>query len=651
MALGASVGPSGVRFAVHSGTAEQVWLCLFDEGDRETDRITLSRDEDGVWSGAADGLGAGARYGYRADGRYDPLQGYHFDPHKLLVDPYATRIDRVFRLVPELSAGREESVDTASFVPKAVVEGAWAPVAGAARERPGLIYELNVRPFTMRHPKVPERLRGTIKALGEPAVIEHLISIGVDVVELMPIAAWMDDQHLPALGLTNVWGYNPITYFAPDPRLLAEGPDEIAALVGRYAQAGIGVVLDVVYNHTGESDLLGPVVSMKGLDALTYYRHVERDGQLHLVNDAGTGNTLDCTNPVVQDLVIDSLRHWVTRYGIAGFRFDLATILGRDERGFSSRAAMLERVRTDPVLSQCLLIAEPWDPAPGGYQVGRFGEPFLEWNDKYRDDVRRFWKGESWTVGALATRLAGSADLFGHDGRRPSASVNFIAAHDGFTLADLVSHAYKHNAANGEGNRDGHDGSHSWNNGVEGETGDAAVIAARSRDVRALLATLFVSLGTPMLTAGDEMGRSQKGNNNAYAQDNETTWLDWARADEELVAFVARLTALRRTHPALRRDAFLTERDVVWLHPEGRQMTVGDWEAAEAGILGMLLRGADESLLVWFNRRHDAVAVDMASENVVDILLCSDPTANVKQQESGSLLVPPRSVLVLSLAE
>src|SRR5690606_30940722 len=612
--LGATVTENGVRFSVYSETADALWVCLFNEQDEETDRIALDKGEGAVWSAHVDGLATGAIYGLRADGRFDPAQGYYFDPNKLLVDPYARRIDRTFVRSPKLRLPREESVDTGPLVPKAIVQGeATASPLEHDTTRPHLIYELNVRPFTMRHPSVQGPLRGTVAGMTTGFVIDHLKHLGVDVVELMPVAGWIDDGHLPALGLTNVWGYNPITYFAPDPRIIPRGPQSLRHLIETYREAGIRVVLDVVYNHTGEGDSQGPVVSMKGLDARTYYRHIEQDGQLHLVNDAGTGNTLACDHPAVQNLVVDSLRYWVTEFGVAGFRFDLATVLGRSLEGFSPDAELLERIASDDSLMDRVQTAGPWDPGPGDYHVGSFGEPFPECNDQYRDNIRKFWKGEPDMIGALAGKLAGSADQFDHDGREPSASVNFLAAHDGFTLADLVAHEHKHNEANGEDNRDGHDANYSWNNGAEGPTDDPDILAARDRDVRAMLATLFVSHGTPMLTAGDEFGRTQQGNNNAYAQDNEITWLDWENADGELVNFVAELSRLRREHPALGTDKFLTGeerdglRDVTWLHPEGREMAVGDWMHPGSAVVGMFVHEGGEAMLVWFNRLGEAV--------------------------------------------
>jgi len=653
--LGATAGDEGVDFAVYSSSADSISVCLFDEADQQTDSFEMSKGAGDIWTAHVPGIGPGARYGYRADGRYDPAQGFYHDPNKLLVDPYARRIDRTFVRSPKLRLPREESVDTAPLVPKAIVPGdVREPVELNDTARPGLIYELNVRPYTMRHPSVQGPLRGTVAGLMTRQVIDHIKYLGVDVVELMPIAAWIDDGHLPALGLTNVWGYNPITYFAPDPRILPRGPQELRAMTDLYREEGIRVILDVVYNHTGEGDQDGPVLSFKGLDARAYYRHVEVDGVQRLINDSGTGNTLACDHPVVADLVIDSLKFWVSEYGVAGFRFDLAPVLGRGPEGFDPKAALLERMRTDPILKDCLLVAEPWDPGPGGYHVGRFGEPFLEWNDKYRDEVRKFWRGDDYMIGALAGKVAGSADQFNHDGRKPSASVNFLAAHDGFTLLDLVSYEGKHNGDNGEENRDGHDANYSWNNGVEGETEDEAINADRRRDVRALLATLFVSHGTPMLTAGDEFGRTQGGNNNAYAQDNETTWLDWEGADGELVDYVAALSALRRAHPALNADRFLTGeeregiKDVTWLHPDGREMTEEDWNDAGSATLGMLLFENGEAMLVWFNRAREAVGATMPDiDAALSVTLVSDGS-EVAPPQDGTITLPPRSVVVMN---
>lgn len=584
--LGAALEAGGVRFSVWSGAAERIWVSIFDNSDRETDRVELARGDEGMFSAEIAGLGSGVRYGLRADGPYDPQHGLWFDPDKLLVDPYALEIDRPYAYDPRLAARRGEGGNTAPLVPKALVRKLPRVDVAPPRFRPGgLIYELNVRGFTMRHPAVPEHLRGTIGALGHPAIIAHLVGLGVGAVELMPITAWMDERHLPPLGLRNAWGYNPVTFMALDPRLAPGGWTELRETVGALHEAGISVILDLVFNHTAESDALGPTLSLRGLDARAYYRH-DADGRL--VNDTGTGHTVACDHPVVQRLVLDSLRAFVHHAGVDGFRFDLAPILGRDANGFRADAPLLRAMVEDEILRDRILIAEPWDIGPGGYQLGNFQPPFLEWNDRFRDDVRRFWRGDAGMVGTLATRLAGSFDVFPSDATR---SVNFLAAHDGMTLRDLVSYERKHNLANGEDNRDGHDENLSWNHGVEGETDDEQVLAARRRDMKALLASLFVSRGTIMLTAGDEFGRTQGGNNNAYPQDNAITWLDWEGRDEELEAFVRALSGLRRRIAALRETTRLEEGDVRWLREDGAPMTVPDWENPARRSLTMVLGG------------------------------------------------------------
>lgn len=648
--LGATVTEAGINFAVYSETASAIWVSIFDEQDQETDRFEMDVHAENIHAVLIAGLGAGARYGLRADGPYDPDQGYFFDPQKLLVDPYAKRLDRVFVRSPRLRLDRAEAVDTAPLIPKAiVVSDAWKN-ALPRKKAPGLFYEMNVRGYTMRHPSVQGPLRGTIAALTTQRVIDHLKFIGVDTLQLMPTAAWIDEGHLPSLGLTNAWGYNPVTYSAIDPRLAPRGPHELRNMTDLYRKNGISVILDVVYNHTGEGDANGPMLSMMGLDAKTYYRFVEVGGKQRLVNDTGTGNTLRCDHPAVQRLVIDSLRYWVEEMGVSGFRFDLATVLGRDP-GFNPNAVMLQKIKADPVLSKAILVAEPWDPGPGGYALGQFGKEFREHNDTYRDDIREFWRGDDGRIGALAGKVAGSAEIFDFAGRKPSHGVNLLAVHDGFTLRDLVTYHDKHNGANGEHNRDGHNHNASWNCGVEGETADVAVNAARKRDVRALLATLFLSRGVPLLQQGDEMYRTQQGNNNAYAQDNEITWLDWEAADGDLVDFVAAVHKFRKDHAAITHDAFLSGqekngvRDVVWLHPEGREMTQDDWNQSAASVLGMRLRYKDDDVLVWFNRRIEPVVARLPEgEWTVGIL--SDASAEVAFSQ-GTATLTPRSVVAL----
>ncbi|HEY9009922.1 MAG TPA: glycogen debranching protein GlgX [Devosia sp.] len=648
--LGATITAAGVNFAVYSETASVIWVSLFDELDKEIARFELDGHDNNIHHGLVAGIGAGAKYGFRADGPYEPDQGYFFDPQKLLTDPYAKRLDRVYVRSPRLRLDRAEAVDTAPLIPKSIVIGANNKHVLPRRKHPGFFYELNVRGFTMRHPSVQGPLRGTIAALTTQRVIDHFKFLGVDTIQLMPTAAWIDEGHLPALGLTNAWGYNPVNYFALDPRLAPRGPQELRVMTDLYRKNGISVILDVVYNHTGESDANGPMLSMMGLDARTYYRFVEVDGKQHLVNDTGTGNTLRCDHPAVQRLVIESLRYWVEEMGVSGFRFDLATVLGR-EPGFNPDAQMLQMIKSDPVLSKAILVAEPWDPGPGGYQLGRFGKEFQEHNDTYRDEIRSFWKGDPAKVGALAGKVAGSAEIFNFAGRKPSASVNLLAVHDGFTLMDLVSYLEKHNEANGEGNRDGHNHNQSWNCGHEGPTDDPAINAARKRDVRALLATLFLSRGTPLIQQGDEMGRTQQGNNNAYAQDNEITWVDWENADGALVDFVSAAYRFRKAHPALTHDHFLTGhtrhgiRDVAWLHPDGREMSEGDWTDAAASVLGMHLTTPADEVLVWFNRRIDAVQARLP-EGDWQIGFDSDAESQPSIAD-GVLTLQPRSVVAL----
>jgi glycogen operon protein len=594
--FGAHIGPDGVRFSVWSAAASCVWVSIFDgQGERELERIALEPQDDGVHSTFVPGLTPGIRYGFRADGEYAPERGLWFDPDRLLMDPYALAIDRPYVYDPQLAARRGEGGDTASLMPKAIATS----LPEALESQPplfnpgGLIYEVPVRALTMLHPDVPEAQRGTIAALAHPAIIQHLQKLGVAAVELMPITAWIDERHLPPLGLSNAWGYNPVTFMALDPRLAPGGIAELRATVAALRAAGIGVILDLVFNHTGESDELGPTLSLRGLDARAYYRHGE-DGRL--VNDTGTGNTLACEHSIVREMVLDTLRHFVRHAGVDGFRFDLATILGRTPAGFDPDAPLLKAMREDPVLADRVMIAEPWDIGPGGYQLGGFQPPFLEWNDRYRDDIRRFWRGDRGMIGALATRLAGSSDVFSGDRTR---SVNFIAAHDGMTLADLVAYERKHNAANGEDNRDGHDENFSWNNGVEGETGDAQVSGRRAGDLCALLSTLFASRGTIMLTAGDEFGHTQSGNNNAYAQHNGISWLDWSKRDIGLENHVAALSRMRVAVSPFAATDFLTGKplpgravpDVEWLSEAGSPLEVHDWEDPDRRHLTMLLDG------------------------------------------------------------
>lgn len=653
--LGAHVTQNGVNFAVFSERATAIFVCLFNAADEEVARIALDGHEHDVWFGLID-MDPTLTYGLRAEGEYAPDHGNYFDPDKLLVDPYALRIDRPFQHDPALTLPRGAGGDTAKLVPKCVIEtGLPEPIMPMPPRPGGLTYEVSVKAFTARHPKVPEKLRGTVAGLATKPVRTHIAGLGVDVIELMPVAAWIDERHLPPLGLSNSWGYNPIGYFIPDPRLMPGGIADLRAMTDAYRAMDLPVILDVVYNHTGESDRHGAVLSMKGLDAPTYYRHTPTANGLALVNDAGTGNTLRCDHAAVQDIVIDSLKFWVERGGVSGFRFDLAPILGKDDTGFDPNAALLEKMRADPVLSKCLLVAEPWDASGHAYHLGGFGQPFAEWNDRYRDDVRAFWRGDHYKIGDFATRLSGSADIFGNGARGPRASVNMLAVHDGFTLADTVAYEHKHNEPNGEGNRDGHSHNLSWNNGVEGATNDVAILAARDRDVRAMLATLFVSLGTPLLQQGDEMGRTQRGMNNGYAQDNEITWLDWQSADAALVAYVSALKSFRDARPALTANKFLTGKpvdgvpDVTWLHRKGRAFSEADWHHPPAAVIGMHLSREGDEVLIWFNRKHKAKRAQLPplklGQRGWKVALTS--TGKVPRIIKSELKLPARSVVLM----
>jgi glycogen operon protein len=582
--LGVWPAGDGVNVAVWSGSATAIDLCLFDADGREA-RITLPARTGQVFHGHVAGVGVGALYGLRAHGPFDPASGARFDPSKLLVDPYAVALDRPFVLSPSQFSAEHAWADSAADTPKAVVT-APAPPAAPPLVVPWadtVIYEAHVKGLTRLHPDVPEAQRGTFAALAHPAVIKHLKDLGVTTLELLPAAAWIDERHLQTLGLTNYWGYNPVAFCAPDPRLAPGGWDEIRAATSALAQAGIETVLDVVLNHSGEGDHLGPTLSLRGLDNAGYYRLNPGD-RARYIDDSGTGNTLALDRPQGVALAMAAMRAWVRRGGISGFRFDLAPVLGRRDNGFDPGAPLLAAIEQDPELAGLKLIAEPWDIGLGGYQLGAFPGPWGEWNDQYRDRVRRFWRGDDLPLGRLADAWSGSQPLMSAH-RRPSRSVNFVTAHDGFTLADLVAYAGKHNDANGENNRDGTDNNASWNCGAEGASDDPAVSARRARDQRALLSSLLLARGTPMLSMGAELGQTQAGNNNAYCQDGPLTWQNWTAADPALIAFTGRLTAARRAHLALRADRFLTGEagecpypDVQWLKPDGAPMQPADWD-------------------------------------------------------------------------
>ncbi|MBT2793174.1 glycogen debranching protein GlgX [Paraburkholderia strydomiana] len=643
--LGATWNGNGVNFALFSAHATKVELCLFDEtGQHEIERIELPEYTDEVWHVFVPNLKPGAVYGYRVHGPYEPEKGHRFNPNKLLLDPYAKAHIGELKWAPEIfgyTLGSEEGDlsfderDSAPFVPKCKVVDAtfsWShPERNPLPWDRVIFYETHVRGFTKRHPQVPEELRGTFAGLGQKPVIDYIKSLRVTSVELMPVQTFVNDSYLLEKGLTNYWGYNTIGFFAADPRFFASSTDSVSefkGMVDSFHNANLEVILDVVYNHTAEGNERGPTLSFKGIDNASYYRLMP-DEPRYYINDTGTGNTLNLSHPRVLQMVTDSLRYWVTEMKVDGFRFDLATILGREPHGFDEGGGFLDSCRQDPVLSSVRLVAEPWDCGPGGYQVGGFPPGWAEWNDRFRDTVRAYWKGDEGMVADLAARLTGSGDKFNHRGRRPWASVNFIAAHDGFTLNDLVSYNDKHNEANGEDNKDGHSDNKSWNMGVEGPTDDIDIRQQRERQKRNLLSTLLLSQGTPMILAGDEFGRTQKGNNNAYCQDNEISWVDWEGIDEEgraLTEFVRNLTTLRHRLPVLRRSRFLTGEynealdvtDARWLSPDGTDLTPEQWADPLMRCFGLVIDGraqasgirrpaSDATLLLVLNAHHDVV--------------------------------------------
>jgi glycogen operon protein len=611
--MGASLDKDGANFVIFSAHADRVELCLFDQdGSNETANIDLERSDD-LWHGHIDGLGAGQLYGYRVHGPYDPANGHRFNHNKLLIDPYAKALDRSFTLAPTHFGYRRDDPaadlsfdvsDSAPDTPKAILV-ADEPEGGQKLRTPwrdSVIYELHVRGMTMLRGDIPPGFRGTLAGLASPAIIAHLRNLGITAIELLPIHPVADEPRLVRLGLRNYWGYNPVNFFALEPRYAAGDPIvEFRNFVASFHDAGIEVILDVVFNHTGEGDELGPTFSFRGIDNASYY-NLRREDRRGYANYAGTGNTLNVAHPYVRMMVLDSLRYWAGT-GVDGFRFDLAPVLGRENGAFGSNAAFLTALVTDPDLSRLKLIAEPWDATPEGYQLGAFPAPFAEWNDRFRDCARRFWRGDRGDVGELARRLTGSADFMA--ARGPLASINIVTTHDGFTLQDLVSYSEKHNWANREGNADGSNENFSWNCGVEGKSGDLKIRTLRLHQKRNLLATLLLSLGVPMLTAGDELGRSQNGNNNAYCQDNETSWIDWnlGREDEIFLSFVRRVVLLRSSHPDLRRGTFYRGveegprrlKDIAWLRPDGREMEVWDWENPQVRSFGCAFGGTDAS--------------------------------------------------------
>ncbi len=684
--LGAVYDGAGTNFALFSEVAERVDLCLFDADGGER-CITLPSVTARVWHGYLPEIAPGTRYGYRVHGPWDPAEGARCNPAKLLLDPYARAVDgevdwdqACFPYNFGHADSRNDS-DSAPHIPKAVVVNPYFDWSTDNPPRTAwadtVVYETHVKGFTQTHPGIPENLRGTYAGLGHPAAIEYLTSLGITAVELLPVHQFLHDAHLADRGLRNYWGYNSIAFFAPHNGYThseARGGEvpEFKAMVRALHAAGIEVILDVVYNHTAEGNHMGPLVSMKGIDNASYYRLVDDDKKFYY-DTTGTGNSLNMRNPHVLQLIMDSLRYWVLEMHVDGFRFDLASTLARQFHEVDRLSAFFDLVQQDPVVSQVKLIAEPWDLGEGGYQVGNFPPLWTEWNGKYRDCVRDFWRGEDQTLAEFAFRVTGSSDLYERTGRRPLASVNFVTAHDGFTLADLTAYNDKHNEANGEGNADGESHNRSWNSGAEGETDDQSVLALRAKQRRNFLATLLLSQGTPMLLGGDEMGRSQGGNNNAYCQDNEISWYDWEGMDGTLVNFTRRLIDLRRRHPVFRRVDYFAGRplhgggvvDVGWFRPDGSEMDDADWASGFAKAVGLFLNGdaiptpgvrgeriVDDSFLVLFNAHHEDLSFALPPEKFGDswvrVLDTADELAEGESAKAGeSVTVEAVSVALL----
>ena len=690
--LGATYDGAGTNFAVFSEVAEQIELCLFDDDGNET-RVTLPEYDAFVWHGYLPGIGPGTRYGFRVHGPYDPARGLRCNPAKLLLDPYAKAIDgdidgheSLFGYRFGDPASRNDE-DSAPHMMKSVVIN---PFFDWRNDHPlrtpyheSIIYEAHVRGMTMTHPEIPEHLRGTYAALAHPVMLDYLSSLGVTAVELMPVHQFVTDTALRERGLRNYWGYNTIGFFAPHNGYSASGSrgeqvQEFKAMVRALHEAGIEVILDVVYNHTAEGNHLGPTLSFRGLDNAAYYRLADDDPSRY-VDYTGTGNSFNARNPHALQLIMDSLRYWILEMHVDGFRFDLASALARELHDVDRLSAFFDLVQQDPVVSQVKLIAEPWDVGEGGYQVGNFPPLWSEWNGKYRDTVRDFWRGEPATLGEFASRLTGSSDLYASSGRRPMASINFVTCHDGFTLHDLVSYNEKHNEANGEGNRDGSDDNRSWNCGVEGPTDDVQITALREQQKRNFLTTLLLSQGVPMILHGDEFGRTQRGNNNAYCQDNEISWMDWRLAVEHEVqlTFTRKLTGFRKEHPVFRRRRFFDGKpvphvagealpDIAWFTPAAALMTETDWETAYAKSLTVFVNGdaipspdrrgqpvRDDSFLLLFNADANDLEFRLPDEeygqrweaviDTTDPLLIDPPTYKAQ----AAVTVPARCVLVL----
>ena len=695
--LGASYDGEGCNFSVFSEVAQRVELCLFDDAGHER-RVVLPEARSFCWHGYVPGVKPGQRYGFRVHGPWEPARGHRCNPHKLLLDPYAKAIEggvewnpAVFPFDRDADGNTHEDVagthDSAPFVPKSIVVDTrfdWGHDEPPNRPlHQTEIYELHVKGFTARMPEVPPELRGTYAGLAHPACVNYLTRLGVSAVELMPVQQFVHDGHLASKGLRNYWGYNSIGFFAPHNEYASAGQRgeqvrEFKEMVKALHAAGIEVILDVVYNHTAEGNHLGPVLSFKGLDNCAYYRVVNSDPRYYM-DYTGTGNSLNMRHPHILQLLMDSLRYWVNEMHVDGFRFDLAATLARELHEVDRLSAFFDLIQQDPVVSQVKLIAEPWDVGEGGYQVGNFPALWSEWNGKFRDSVRDYWRGADQTLGEFANRLSGSPDLYASNGRRPSASVNFVTAHDGFTLRDLVSYNDKHNDANGEDNRDGENHNRSWNHGVEGATDDPAINELRARQQRNFLTTLLLSQGVPMLVAGDEIGRTQQGNNNAYCQDNEISWIDWENADLDLLYFAVQLLGFRRAHPVFRRRRWFEGRplrghdvrDIAWFTPGGQEMSDEDWKVGFAKSLMVYLNGraipsrgprgeaiVDDTFLLCFNAHYETMSFRLPDavfgrrwHRVIDT---ADPDLRERiavVANGAEIRVVDRSVVVLQLAD
>lgn len=690
--LGAAPSRKGVNFAVFSEHAESIELCLYDEfGQIEIQRIKLNQSECYTWCIFVEGLSIGAKYGYRAYGKYEPKKGFRFNPEKLLVDPYARELDRTFtwsnhvygfdRKHGKLAQGLSDS-DSGPLVPKSVVTARKSAeeIEAIQQRKPNIpwadtvVYEAHVRGFTQLNLSIPSEQRGTFLGLAHSSTTSYLKSLGVTALELLPVHSFIDEAFLVDQGLSNFWGYNTLNFFSPHLGYLSTGdPSEFYDMVESLHKEGIEVILDVVYNHTAESNEHGPTLSFRGLDNLNYYRLEAENDELY-INDTGCGNTVKSEHPRVLQLILDSLRYWAGEMGVDGFRFDLASILGRNASGFHSDAAFFQAVSQDPILSHCKLIAEPWDIGPGGYQLGAYPGEWSEWNDKYRDICRRFWRGEPGLLPEFARRIHGSSDLFEHNGRGPRASLNLITSHDGFTLADTVSYNERHNEANNENNADGHHSNYSENYGIEGDTDREDILIIRQRQQRNFIATLFLSQGTPMLLAGDELGRSQSGNNNAYCQDNEINWLDWTGLLEKgdfLLEFTKKVIQLRKTWPSLFSGKYIHQpkekispyRSAIWLSSSGGEMTDHEWHHGEQSTIGWLLKDINRNqrlrLLLLFNASEHMVPFrlpenedsDVNEDWCVQLDTVSDiGNAQYPSVKSGTTLnLASRSMMVLTL--